>query len=215
MRNLIWLILVMLFTSSCNKDEKEIKALKENGIYELKYLKEYAHDYSPDSLIVNTRHFNYLYNSLHLVNAKDSSVLFFTDYEEGFLLRIRMDSIEIYRRETGAVGTETSTWRDIQTLFFDMLEKVEYKQFDSLNIYMEKNYKNLYELKQWYQYKYSNEDKVKFEGIWESIDKIYFVDFIYSYCIGEMCQFKYEKTIKNEFLPLSKYKIVTPAPRRY
>ena len=84
MKNLIWLVLVMLFTSSCNKEEKEIKALKENGIYELKYLKEYAHDYSPDSLIVNTRHFNYLYNSLHLVNAKDSSVLFFTDYEEGF-----------------------------------------------------------------------------------------------------------------------------------
>ena len=211
MRNLSWLVLIMLFASSCNKEEK---ALKENGIYELKYLKEYAHDYSPDSLVVNTEDFNYLYSSLHLVNAKDSSVLFFTDYEAGFLLRIRMDSIEIYKRETGAVGTETSTWRDIQTLFFDILEKVEFKQFDSLNIYMGRNYKTVYELTQWYQYKYSNEDKVKYEGIWESFDKNYIVYFIYGYC-GGLERFKYEKTIENEYLPLNKYKIVTPVPRNY
>ena len=196
----------MLFTSSCNKEEKEVKALKANDIFELKYVKEYAHDYSPDSLLINTYSFNRLYYCIALHKIKDSAILFVSyQSDRSYLLNIDKDSIAIYKEEIDA--GETSLWRDNQTLYFDILNKIEHGLFDSLEIAMNRNYTNMFESKFW------SNGKLKFVSIWKSKDSKSYIHYKYDCCWAAMGQFKYEKTIKNDIIPLDKYKIFTPIIR--
>jgi hypothetical protein len=198
MKTLIVLIGAFIIISCSDKRHYEIH-LKENGIYELKYLVEFINDYYVDSSSINLHKFNSLFNNLGAYKISDSCIVFlcFQQHSE-FLINVTKDKLKVYRKSMA--NAETNEWLETQNIFFTLNEYLKNNMVDSVDHVMH-NYSISYQSAIW------SGSNLFYRVLWNDYTESTYLYYEYIGCLPTIRKFKYEKSLKNDILPIFHYKI--------